>query len=821
MQIVRGGALMALLVASTVFLPSCPRDTATGVSLDTTPTTIDTVVSDRRAELLPPPNCGDPGAPVFLNHIVDGEGGVAGMQTPCAVAIAADGTTLYVAGCTSDSISVLRRDPENGKVTHAQTLWDGLDGFDNLHEPTDLWVTPDGAHLFVGSWEGLSVFAIDQATGELSAGPEIPLDCPNEDACIHAERPHGSAAGDLVVAWLHGNVLVLKRDPVVGSLTVLAALWQDELSELLGYPVDTPGDVRISPDGEHLYVYNWNKLDIVAVHSANGTLEKVGEYPGEGQPLPEIGRLLAFRPDGKQLFGFSDFGPILVFGRQDDGTLELQPELWPGQSEPGQQPTVYDVVPSPDSAMLYVTMNYPLDGSTGGGTILAYPLQFQAGPLANHIVFSDEDLGKPGRSFQNWSWDGRIAVSDSHDWLALTHSNWPAYEVVTLALSEAGTPADSTIVAHGDGGSSGLQRVRFIGQAPGENLTAISAADRTITVYLPPDQNGALVPVQSLVGGDDGDQPFQTISEAAIMPDGSQLYLFEASDEYCLVSRYSASEGQWALAQAGNKIESPGGCPFFRAQDMVFSADGHSLYVVPWEDSAIYSFERNQETGDLTFSSAYQHEPGESVSSLALSPDGAHVYCGGMLETKMMPDDPLLKAFERLPGGGLLPLLDAVALPEAYEWVDSEHSSVQHLAVSPDGRSLFASVWSFWQTEAPQNFLFKRSVESGALYDGAELDLSEFLPNDVKLGAAVFSSDEHAMFVLVENGIVRVSVDFSHEPPFVATGLLQGGKSGVPSLPRAWSVDRNSIALTADDKFAVLASFDTSSLLVLAADSCP
>lgn len=83
------------------------------------------------------------------------------MQTPCAVAIAPDGATLYVAGCTSDSISVLRRAPENGKVTHVQTLWDGLDGFDKLHEPTDLWVTPDGPHLFVGSWEGLSVFAID------------------------------------------------------------------------------------------------------------------------------------------------------------------------------------------------------------------------------------------------------------------------------------------------------------------------------------------------------------------------------------------------------------------------------------------------------------------------------------------------------------------------------------------------------------------------------------------------------------------------------------------------------------------------------------
>lgn len=130
-------------------------------------------------------------------------------------------------------------------------------------------------------------------------------------------------------------------------------------------------------------------------------------------------------------------------------------------------------------------------------------------------------------------------------------------------------------------------------------------------------------------------------------------------------------------------------------------------------------------------------------------------------------------------------------------------------------------MWNVWDAGAPQCFFFKRNMESGARYDGQELDLSEFLPNDVKLGAAVFSSDAQTMFVLVENGVLRAPVDFAHEPSFVPTGLLQGGKSGVPSLPRVWSVDRNSIALAGDEKFAVLASFDTSSLLVLAADSCP
>lgn len=106
----------------------------------------------------------------FVGKVVDGVGGAEGLDAAFPVAMSPDGEHLYTGGIVDDAVGVYRRDRETGLLTLQQLVVDGIGGVEGLDGPRDVQVSPDGQNVYVASLvdDAVAVFARDPATGELT-----------------------------------------------------------------------------------------------------------------------------------------------------------------------------------------------------------------------------------------------------------------------------------------------------------------------------------------------------------------------------------------------------------------------------------------------------------------------------------------------------------------------------------------------------------------------------------------------------------------------------------------------------------------------------
>jgi DNA-binding beta-propeller fold protein YncE len=104
-----------------------------------------------------------------------------GLGAANAVTVSPDGKNVYVAGSGTDSVAILRRDPDTGGLTQApgrsacisQAGGAGCTIGEALDDPEDLAVSPDGRNVYVvsGTIHALAVLARNPRTGTLSQLP--------------------------------------------------------------------------------------------------------------------------------------------------------------------------------------------------------------------------------------------------------------------------------------------------------------------------------------------------------------------------------------------------------------------------------------------------------------------------------------------------------------------------------------------------------------------------------------------------------------------------------------------------------------------------
>lgn len=115
------------------------------------------------------------GALTFLEAAVEGQGGITGLKSPGQLALSADGQYLYVAAGGVDGVTVFQRDANTGGLTFVQTLSQGdRDLFRNtvagLGGAYALGLSPDGSQLYVAGETGDTLAALnrDPLSGRLS-----------------------------------------------------------------------------------------------------------------------------------------------------------------------------------------------------------------------------------------------------------------------------------------------------------------------------------------------------------------------------------------------------------------------------------------------------------------------------------------------------------------------------------------------------------------------------------------------------------------------------------------------------------------------------
>jgi DNA-binding beta-propeller fold protein YncE len=243
--------------------------------------------------------------------------------------------------------------------------------------------------------------------------------------------------------------------------------------------------------------------------------------------------------------------------------------------------------------------------------------------------------------------------------------------------------------------------------------TALGAKPKPGTLTQLKGKQGCIVDRSSKAGscavgrGLKGAGPFMGSEAVAVSPDGRNVYV--AAFDSDAIATFSRNPKSGALTQpkgAAGCISATGkdGCAKVAAFDgpnsVAISPDGRNVYATARDSSTLLSFARNPRTGAL------RPLPGATCMAgialpvctpataligpdvVAVSPDGRNVYVGAFFGSAVL-------AFSRDPSSGALTQLagtaGCIAAATAGCATGVGLSSIEGLAVSPDGASVYAA----------------------------------------------------------------------------------------------------------------------------------
>ena len=225
-----------------------------------------------------------------------------GLAGAAAVAVSADGASVYVAASRSATLHVLARDPGRGGLTPVQCLSatssDGLcEPVAGLERPEDLALAPDGRMAYVAGGRGVvTAFARDPATGRLAwsgclraAAPKVgPCDDGGAIAGAHgvAVSPDSrdvyvAASGSASVAGfrlgpdgaLHATGCVMRRR---GRQTADPRTRAAQARCELGTAIWAPREIAVSADGTTVVAGGLDTITTYRRWPGSGDLTQTG-----------------------------------------------------------------------------------------------------------------------------------------------------------------------------------------------------------------------------------------------------------------------------------------------------------------------------------------------------------------------------------------------------------------------------------------------------------------------------------------------------------------------------------------------------------------
>jgi 6-phosphogluconolactonase (cycloisomerase 2 family) len=209
---------------------------------------------------------------------------VVGLDSPSAIAIAPDGTSLYVTS-TTGTLTAFGRDPASGVLAQqpgtgclSDQALEGCMTTGGLARASGVAISPDGHVVLVAAADGDDVvsFVRDGATGALArvscvAGSAATAGCTSSSLVLGPRsvtfRPDGRVAW---VASSRGDAIVtLQVDPATGILTPTVGTGgclraQASSDCRAGRGLDDPRGIVASPDGLHVFAVSAGS-DAVAV----------------------------------------------------------------------------------------------------------------------------------------------------------------------------------------------------------------------------------------------------------------------------------------------------------------------------------------------------------------------------------------------------------------------------------------------------------------------------------------------------------------------------------------------------------------------------
>jgi 6-phosphogluconolactonase (cycloisomerase 2 family) len=367
----------------------------------------------------------------FLGAVFDGSGGADGLEHVQDLFLSPDGLHVYVASEEENSVAVYSRDATTAALTFVQKLVDGVGGVDGIANATGVVVSPDGKHVYV--------------TG-------------------------GADTANAVAAF--------SRDAVTGLLTFIGAQF-DGVGGVdgLAYPVN----LTMSPDGKNVYVaaYDDSGVSVFSRDAATGALtfveakiNNVGGVTGLIQATTPV-----VSPDGKHLYVTAQGGDsIAVFSRDvGTGALTFVEALFDNTGGIDGLWGAYGLAVSPDGANVYV-------GGYNDHSIVTFDRDSASGAL----LFTDVQFDGNG-PIDGLNWPLALAVSDDGTKLYVAGS----YTDHALAVFDRNpaTGALSFLEVHKNGvaGVQGLVACNSIRTSPdGKHVYTASRDPGALAIFATP-----------------------------------------------------------------------------------------------------------------------------------------------------------------------------------------------------------------------------------------------------------------------------------------------------------------------------------------------
>ncbi len=555
---------------------------------------------------------------VQTQRVANGTYGISTMLYPAAVTVTADGTGVYVAAESGDSLTFFSRDPSSGLLTYAGAMTDGA-GVDTLDTAVSVTVSPDGNHVYAAAVgdNALSVFSRNATTQELAyTESHVHSDGVADGlhgACDVTVSPDGNYV--YVAAKYENAVAVYTRDLATGALTSLQVL-QDEQNGVDGIYYATA--IETNANGDYVFVAGdyGNSVAAFSRNSTSGELTFVDVIEDSQSGVDGLVNPygLAFLPTGDDLYVAARGSDSLTVLQWNATTEELSFQQTTKDSEGGVDGLndARTVVISPDGRFLYVGADddaaisvFERDPASGQSTFVQ-AFRYSESP---RVLVWPRSITMPA--------DGtHLYVADPHN-----HSLW-----VLARDSATGVLSMQQNIRYNDPGISGLFGPRSAAISPdGRYVYVASQYSNAIAVFERDTETGGLVFSEAITGISELDGPYFV----AVAPDGAYVYATCTDTDALVVFARDSSSGSLTLSDT--VLDGEGGAALDDPRSIALSPAGQSIYVLSMRDYAITRFDRDLASGTHSVEQVLLQTDADvagltAPEDLVVSPDGGVVY---------------------------------------------------------------------------------------------------------------------------------------------------------------------------------------------------
>ena len=630
-----------------------------------------------------------------------------GLPNPRASVCSDDGRHLYVTAAST--VMAFKRNGDTGLLTLIDDERNARDTVFGLFESVSIALSPDGRHLYVaGDFDAaVTVFERDIETGKLryiytEYGGEL----------VQAKQVVVSSDGNYVYATNISTdaINIYRRLAPTGRLNLIQTL-SGSIGVLSRF-------VDVSLDDVNVYTAGGNTLGVFTRSADTGVLSLL-QVLREGvdgvEGLADLSHVLVSNDNVHVYTASADEGAITIFSRNAaSGSLKFVDIVRDGfggvsgltgvsslalDSEGENLFAVSEsnsvVVFSRDSDSGLLTFAQLLSDDLGGTNGLAVPTSISLTPDGLHLYITSE--GDDAISiFSRDGVTGELSFTglETQGLTGLRGIGRPS----TLVESPGGervyaaTRQDGRVVAFDRNIATGMLSGRdtiipAIGNLPllrgelsmviaptgGHIYIASSESNAVITVGV--DQNtGSLSHIDTIFDGSDLVNGIAGAYDAAISSSGSHLYVSGSLDS--AITLFNRDEDSGVLTFSNAYEDGVGGVDgIFGITDIELAPSNQNLYAAGTAESSLAVFERDVTTGSLSLVQVLRNEEGgvsglNRVATVTTSPTGEYVYTGS---------SDTLGVFRRDDSSGTL------------EFVSSVGSAARDLAVSADGAYVFAT----------------------------------------------------------------------------------------------------------------------------------